>query len=233
METISLHPYLFQEYLAANATIPQVSDGIKWWIHNAYLQNPVVSLETFAASQFGQDQLQTLGRVANAIHRANNIPFETTNGYVNPRGITPIVDSDFQILMVRVRHSMVHNLYNFQFPERTYENDFAHDVQLPTVEMIAKASQVITDPTYKLFLEIVVGCIHGENGKDLLKAYRDEFKRGKRTSTVWRADGYGNRFASLVRDAFGARNINVTEPPVRLFLRLNNLSQYSTFGGEI
>lgn len=226
METIPLHPYLFQEYLVANATIPQVSDGIKWWVHNAFLQNPVVTLEGFAASSFGQDQLQILGRIASAIHRAIKVPFEVPKGGANSPGITPIIDDDFQILMTRVKNSMVHNLYNFQYPEPSYKNDLAHDTHPPTTEMIAMANLAIADPIYTTGLEIVMGCVHSDRGKDLLKAYREEFKQGKRSSAVWRGEGYGDRFASLVRDAFGARNIDVTKAPIKLFLRLNNLSQY-------
>lgn len=229
MEITVLHPYLFQEYLTANATIPQVSDGIKWWLHHAYLQNPVVDLGTFAKSQFGKDQLAALSRITNAIHNANNVPFAVPNENSDLANKTPIVEGDFQILMTKVKHSIVNNLCNFQSQDPTFENDLAHDTPPPSEEMIIRAAQVAEEPTYKTYLEIVMGCVHSKEGKDLLKAYRGEFRKGKRTSAVWRLEGYGNRFAFLVRDAFGTKDIDVGNPLIKSFLRLNNLSRYAAF----
>lgn len=230
-----LHPYLFQEYMEANATIPQVSDGIKWRVHYAYLKEKPVPVNDFAFSQFSEPQLLALKKVTTAIHRANNIPWQVVQGDRIPEGITPLVNSDFQILMTRVRNSFVNNIFHYINGESgAYKNDLEHDLHPPSKGMIF-ATQLFLNleeaEKYTQSLRMVVDCLKSPEGKDLLTEYRDEFKHGKRTSAVWRTEGHGSKFAHLVKDAFIRDGFDLKNPATHLFLRLNNLTQYPAFGG--
>lgn len=234
MHPEGLHPYLFDRYMKANATIPQASDGIKWMVHYAFFSNPVATLTAFATSRFNQDQLHTLRIKTNAIHHANNIPFQApTHGNPVPPHKTEILDEHYHILMTRVTHSLVNNLVADQHfmdtgtPLPEYKNDLDHDVQVPTPQMVSKADSYVKSPKsyfFKELLSLINRTVVSDEGKALLKQYREEFSvNGKRTSSVWRAEGYREKFAHLVGMTLGDFGMDVSSPHTSYLLHLNNL----------
>lgn len=230
-----LHPMLFNEYMQANATVPQVSDGIKWWVHNAFLTHQPVTVAQMAVSEFDPNQTVVLQKVTTAIHKANNIPWQAAVEGQVPEGITPLLPADFQVLMLRVRHSLVGNLYHYLHPETNYKNDLEHDLQVPSPHMVGVVQEALDKGDLGIYqnrLGIIMKSLHSDLGKALLSAYRGEFKAGKRTSAIWRTEGHGSKFAWLVQDALVREGIDPIQTDTQRFLQLNNLSQFPAFGGQ-
>lgn len=229
-----VHPYLFDVYMKANATLPQASDGIKWMVHDAFFSNPVVPFSVFVQSPFSAEQLQVLRTKTNAIHHANNIPFHApTPDLPLPDGNTPISDHDYQVLLIRVRHSLVNNLLADQHFWETgtalpgYKNDLDHDLETPTQDMIQKAAaytEGLESYPFREMLLVIGRTVLSDEGKQLLKRYREEFsKNHKRTSSVWRQEGYREAFANLVRIKLAQVGIDSSDSHISYLLQLHNL----------
>lgn len=231
---------LFETYLQTNAMIPQYSDGIKWGVHHAYLINQPIDVIHMASVQFTEEQLTTLKIKVNALHRVSNVPFlAQVPGQDIPSHFSVIPDDDLQLLIRRVRHSLVNNLFNYERHTKgedtgDYESDIDHDKQPPTEKMITAVSNFIANDgedlgLYKQLLGAIVGVIHSEAGRSVLLDYRNEFVGGKRLSTVWKVDGYGEQFAHLVGKDFDKQGVDRSDSRVQYFLHINNMTGYSEF----
>ncbi|MEK7092171.1 MAG: hypothetical protein AAB907_00940 [Patescibacteria group bacterium] len=242
-----INPHLFVIYVRANTIMPQVSDGIKWIVHEAILQNPAVIKGNLISTGFNQEQLRVLKDKSNRLHHTYNVP-AVAQGSESPLPSSTLLvgDNDYQGLWKRVVHSFAHNLFFYQkiiaengnIDTVGHRNDIDHDRQIPSPDIIDSVEAFISGggdglSIYRKALKIVVLSTEMPKGRKLLKDYRLEFGRGKRTSAVWRNEGYGENFAQIVKTMLAKNGLDVKDPRVIAFLSLNNLINYGAFTNDI
>jgi hypothetical protein len=242
---------LFDIYENANMMIPQVSDGIKWLIHQEYLESMPLSIEDFVESRFSDDQLKFLAQKTDALHRAYRIAYMTQNGWQKVADAKPetqppalpdekprstIKETDFHALWIKVVNSLAHNLfYLHQVTDLKMDpqevgpgENWNHDSEAPDATELAAVIEYVekTDlSVYRLFLKSVRMAVEGPVGKAILARYRQEFGKGKRTSAVWRDEGYQQKFAELVSRYLEKNDVDSNDSAVKCLLKLYNLEK--------